>query len=148
MKKSITGLLLTFLFALHCWGSDDWGTDFAKAKTLAAKNNKPILIDFTGSDWCGWCMKLDKEVLSQKEFKEYAAKNLNLVVSDYPKSKKQSDALRKQNQKLAKDFNIEGYPTIILVDKDGKEMARTGYKAGGASEYVNHLKELLAKKAK
>ncbi|MEM9479702.1 MAG: thioredoxin family protein [Verrucomicrobiota bacterium] len=120
-----------------------WHTDFEKAKELAKSLSRPLLLDFTGSDWCGWCIKLDKEVFSEKSFKSYAAENLVLVELDFPNRKKQSVEEKKQNEALAKKYGIRGYPTILLVDANGKELARTGYQRGGADSYVDHLKELL-----
>jgi thioredoxin-related protein len=127
-------------------GDDGWLTDFEKAKKVAAETRRPILIDFTGSDWCGWCIRLDKEVFSQEAFKKYAKENLVLFQADFPRKKEQSEELEKQNRQLASDFGIRGFPTIVLVDETGKEFARTGYQRGGAEKYVEHLKDLLAKK--
>ncbi len=121
----------------------EWITDFEKAKETAKKLKRPMLVDFTGSDWCGWCIKLDKEVFSKDEFKEYAKDNLVLVELDFPNRKKQSDALKAQNKALAKKYGIRGYPTILLLDADGKELARTGYQRGGPEKYVKHLQKLL-----
>jgi protein disulfide-isomerase len=146
MRRITLSILMLICCSAIAWASEGWGTDFAKAKALSAKNNLPILIDFTGSDWCGWCIKLDKEVFSKKEFKAYAAKNLNLFMADFPNSKKQSAAEKKQNKELAEKYGIKGYPTILLVDKKGTELARTGYKAGGPEAYVKHLQDLLASK--
>lgn len=121
----------------------EWLTDYEAAKALAAESGKPILMDFTGSDWCGWCIRLKKEVFSQPAFLQYASENLVLLMLDFPSQKPQSDDLKAQNQALAEQFDIKGYPTIILADAEGNEIARTGYQRGGAEKYVEHLKELL-----
>ena len=121
-----------------------WGDDFEAAKTLAAKDKKPILLDFTGSDWCGWCIKLDKEVFSKKEFKDYAKSDLVLVTVDFPHEKYQSKKLKEQNEALGKKYGVDGYPTIVLVDAEGKVLGKTGYQEGGPVKYVEHLKGLLA----
>ena len=123
-----------------------WLTDFEAAKKVAAEKKLPILIDFSGSDWCGWCIKLDKEVFSQEAFQTYAKENLVLMMCDFPQAKPQSEEEKAQNKKLQEQFGIEGYPTVVLVDAEGKEIARTGYQKGGAEAYVTHLKELLANK--
>ena len=123
-----------------------WLTDFEEAKKQAAKENKAILMDFTGSDWCGWCVKLDKEVFSKKEFLDYAKKNLVLLEVDFPRKKKLPAETKKQNEGLAKKYKIEGFPTILLTDAKGKKFAKTGYREGGPKPYVKHLKELLEKK--
>jgi protein disulfide-isomerase len=124
----------------------EWLTDFAAAKKMALEKNIPILIDFSGSDWCGWCVKLDKEVFGEKSFKDYAAKELVLFMADYPRAKPQTEAVKAQNQELMKKFGVRGFPTILLIDAEGKELGRTGYQAGGPDKYVEHLKELLKKK--
>lgn len=124
-------------------GEVEWLTDFEKAKETAAEKNRPILADFSGSDWCGWCIKLKKEVFSKKEFKQFAEKELVLLLVDFPQNKEQSAEVKQQNQKMAQKYGVQGFPTILLLDSDGKEIERTGYKRGGAEKYVEHLKELL-----
>jgi len=126
---------------------ESWLTDFEKAKTEAATKKLPILADFSGSDWCGWCIKLDKEVFAKAEFLEYAKDNLVLLSLDFPARKPQDAALVKQNKALAAKYGIKGYPTVILLDATGKEIARTGYRAGGPETYIKHLQELLPKPA-
>ena len=120
-----------------------WLTSFDDAKKEAAARKVPILVDCSGSDWCGWCIRLDNEVFSKPAFREYAGKNLVLLLLDYPRAKPQSDEVKRQNRELAEQFGIEGYPTVILLDANGKELARTGYQRGGAEAYVEHLKKLL-----
>ena len=143
--KSLAVFAATCSLAL---AADGWGEDFEAAKAAAAKDKKPILVDFTGSDWCGWCIKLDKEVFSKKEFKDYAKDNLILLSLDFPHEKKQTSKLKKQNEALSKKFGVEGFPTVLLLDADGKKIAETGYQEGGAAKYVEHLKDLLAKAKK
>lgn len=127
-------------------GSPAWVTDFEAAKKQAAEQKRPILADFSGSDWCGWCIRLDKEVFSQKAFQDYAATNLVLFLADFPARKPQPEPLVQQNKKLAAQYGIEGYPTVLLLDATGKELARTGYQRGGAEAYVEHVKGLLKAK--
>ncbi|MBR4075578.1 MAG: thioredoxin family protein [Lentisphaeria bacterium] len=124
----------------------DWLENYAEALAAAKQLKRPVLIDFTGSDWCGWCIRLDREVFSQKAFIKYAKRDLVLLKLDFPQRKKLSEALQKQNRELAKKFGIRGFPTIVIVDAEGKEIARTGYQRGGAKNYVDHLKDLLKKK--
>ena len=127
-------------------GEAVWHTDFEAAKTQAKEEKKPIFINFTGSDWCGWCIKLEKEVFKKEEFHKYAKDNLVLVEVDFPNKKKQSDEVKAQNKKLDKDFKIEGYPTLFLLDADGKKLSGDiGYREGGPAAYVEHLKSLLKK---
>lgn len=120
-----------------------WEASFEKACQLATERKVPILADFSGSDWCGWCIALDKEVFSQDVFKEYARANVVLFLADFPRRKPQSADIKEQNRKLSERYGIEGFPTVLLLDATGKELARTGYQRGGAAPYVQHLKELL-----
>ncbi len=106
-----------------------WLTDFKKAQDEAKANNKLLLVNFTGSDWCGWCIKLDREVFSQPAFKEYASKNLVLLEVDFPRAKPQTSAEKKQNFELAERFGIEGYPTIVVLNSEGKKIGALSYDA-------------------
>lgn len=119
--------------------------NFEAAKKEASAFKQPIFAFFTGSDWCGWCKKLRGEVLDTKAFEAFAAANLVLLEVDFPHNREQSNALKKQNEALASKYQVEGFPTVCLLDADGKELARTGYEEGGAEAYVKHLKELLEK---
>jgi len=121
----------------------EWITDYKQALKLSQESSKPILVNFTGSDWCIWCKRLSKEVFTQKAFIDYATAELILLKLDFPRSIKQTDEERKQNEALAKQFSIQGFPTVVILNKDGKEIARTGYQEGGAEKYVQHLKALI-----
>lgn len=120
-----------------------WETDLEVAKKRAKDEHKEILADFTGSDWCGWCIKLKKEVFDQPEFQEYAKKHLIMLEVDFPQQKKLPAKEQEQNEKLSQEFKVEGYPTILLLKANGKEVARTGYQEGGPAKYVEHLKGLM-----
>lgn len=120
-----------------------WETDLEVARKRAKDENKKILADFTGSDWCGWCIRLKKEVFDQPEFQEYAKKNLIMLELDYPRQKQLPAELKEQNDKLAKEFKVEGYPTILLMNSRGKEIGRTGYQEGGPEKYIEHLKQVM-----
>jgi thioredoxin-related protein len=148
MNCRSSGLLAVAFLAPLCAGvlaapapaSDEaWLTDFEVAKKTAAAQKKDLLVDFTGSDWCSWCKKLDKEVFSETTFKKEAGKRFIFVSLDFPHLKKQSDAEKAQNQKLQADFGVEGFPTVFLADSEGRPYARTGYQAGGAQAYLKHL---------
>ncbi len=123
-----------------------WETDFKLAKQRAKTENKALLVDFTGSDWCGWCIKLKKEVFDEPAFQEYAKKNLIMVELDFPRSKELPAAEKEQNEKLRQEYGVNGFPTIVLLNARGREVARTGYQEGGPEKYVEHVKELLKKK--
>ena len=96
-----------------------------------------------GSDWCGWCIKLDKEVFSKEEFKKYASENVVLFLADFPSRKKQAPEVKKQNEALSRGYGVKGFPTVLLLSAEGKVLARTGYRKGGAGAYVKHLKGLV-----
>ena len=119
-----------------------WLTDLDQAKAVAAKEKKAILVDFTGSDWCGWCIRLKKEVFDQKGF-EVAAKDFVFVELDFPRGKQQDPAVKAKNESLAKQFNIQGFPTVLLLNAEGKAFAQTGYEEGGAANYLKSLAKFL-----
>ena len=111
------------------------------------KSKRDLLIDFTGSDWCSWCIKLNKEVFSQDPFKAGVKDKFVLVELDYPQNRsKLSAETLKQNEQLKKKYPVEGFPTILLTDAEGMPFTTTGYQAGGPEAYVKHLDELRAKK--
>lgn len=120
-----------------------WLENYETAIKEAKERGVPILVDFTGSDWCGWCIKLDKEVFGKKEFAEYAKKKFVLLKLDFPRGIKQTDELKKQNAELAKKYKVQGFPTIILISSDGKVIAQTGYQRGGVENYIKHLDEFI-----
>ncbi|MCA1810320.1 MAG: thioredoxin family protein [Lentisphaerae bacterium] len=121
-----------------------WLTNFEQAQKQAKEQDRPILVNFSGSDWCGWCIRLDKEVLSQTEFKNYAKDNLVLFVADFPQQKKLPEPVAKQNQALLEHYGVQGFPTLLLLNAKGDVIARTGYQTGGAQAYVEHLAGLIA----
>lgn len=138
-------VLAAAVVATGAFASEGWETDFDKAQAKAKEEGKHILIDFSGSDWCGWCVKLDKEVFSQDAFKAYAKDNLVLVLIDFPRDKsKQSEEEQKKNSELQKKFGVRGFPTVYIVSPEGKTVAKTGYQAGGPEAYVTHIKQLIA----
>ena len=128
---------------------DLWVSDFEKAKATAAAEGKDLLIDFTGSDWCSWCIKLHKEVFDLDAFKAAGPKNFVLVELDFPQNKsKLNKETQEQNAKLQTLFGIQGFPSIVLTDAQGRPYAKTGYQPGGPEKYLPHLDELRAVKAK
>ena len=117
----------------------EWQTDYSKALETAKSQNKRVLLDFTGSDWCGPCIQLKKRAFSLPEFASYAEKNLILVEIDYPQRKKLSPALVKQNEKLAKQYGIDekGFPTLVLLDPAGKIVREmSGYDGETAADII------------
>ena len=124
-----------------------WTDDYEAARKRASAEGKNLLIDFTGSDWCVWCVKLRKEVFEQPGF-EAAGDKFVLLELDYPKDKSRvTEAVALQNAALLKKYPIKAYPTILLCDAAGKPFAATGYQAGGPEKYLPHLDSLLARKS-
>ena len=132
-----------FLTAPLARAESDWLNDYKKAQQEAKASNKLLLLDFTGSDWCGWCKKFDKEILSQSQFKDYARENLVLVELDFPRAKQQSPELRKQNQELAYQYQVQGFPTIVVLDGDGQKLWQyDGYFPDGPAAFIAQLEKL------
>jgi thioredoxin-related protein len=122
-----------------------WGTNYEQGQQEAKASNKLVLLDFTGSDWCGWCKILDREIFSQPQFKEYASKNLVLVEVDFPKTKSVAPATREQNERLLMRYQVQGFPTIIVLNSEGKMVAELGYMQGGPDAFIAVLEKLRNK---
>jgi protein disulfide-isomerase len=143
MKKLILGTFVALaLISVPAAESLGWLTDLPKAQAQAKADNKLVMLDFTGSDWCGWCIKLNNEVFSQPEFVAYAKKNIVPVEVDFPNKKKLSAEQKKANDALAKKYAIKGYPTIIVLNGDGKKVGELGYMKGGPKAFIAELEKL------
>ena len=140
MKKLIILIIaICPVFALNAADSV-WLTDMPKALAQAKQEKKMVLVDFTGSDWCGWCIKFKKEVLSTPEFAEYAKKNLVLVELDFPHAKAQDDKLKAANMALKEKYGVQGFPTLLLLKNSGGEAWRqVGYMEGGPKAFIAAL---------
>lgn len=145
MKRIVIGLMACW--ALVQAGAEElqWMTDLPKAQAKAKAENKLVLMDFTGSDWCPWCIKLNKEVFSKPEFIEYAKKNLVTVEVDFPRTKTQTPEQKKANQALQEKYKIEGYPTVVVLNSEGKKVGELGYQPGGPKPFVEELDKLKKK---
>jgi len=146
MKRLVFALFAMILTSYPAVSAQDkaWETDFTLASAKAEKGNKYILLNFSGSDWCVWCNKLDSEVFNKPEFKEYARNNLVCVILDFPVTKPQSMDLKKQNAALAGKYKVSGYPTVVILNSKGDMINSTGYLAGGPKKYVEHLKTIIS----
>lgn len=122
----------------------EWETNYEEAFVRAKKEGKMVLINFTGSDWCGWCRRLDSEVFRQQAFKKYADENLVLLKLDYPRRTPQPKEVKIRNQQIAREFGVRGFPTILLMKANQQVILRTGYQRGGAEYYVAHLKQAVS----
>ena len=147
--KQISALFVFFILLFtscnNGQSSDNlsWNGNLEKAIEQAKEENKAVLVNFTGSDWCIWCKRLSAEVFQQKEFETYAKDNLVLVMLDFPKNIEQTQETKSYNNMLAQKYGIQGFPTILLFNNQGKMVAQTGYQPGGASNYVKHIQSYL-----
>lgn len=137
-------------------GDDEvWQTNFEAAKAKAKAEHKMLLVEFSGSDWCPWCKKLNADVFDKESFKTEVRKGFVLVNLDYPNQNHQAAELKRQNSELQKQYKVDVYPTIFVMDANGQPVARTFYHAGGPDDYMKDLtgfvkthKEILALKKK
>ena len=129
-----------------------WYTDMNQAIAISQKEKKPMMLFFTGSDWCGWCIRLQNEVFKKDEFTKWAKENVVLVDIDFPKKNTQTDAIKQQNNQLQQTFAVQGYPTVFFVtaDKDGKvnlpPLGKSGYMAGGPDKWIEGANAMIQKK--
>ena len=136
--KKLAGVLFAAAILCRAGAAElNWLTDVDKAKAQAKADKKLVMLDFTGSDWCGWCIKLNKEVFSQPEFAKYAKDNLVLVEVDFPHEKRQTEEVKKANQALLEKYKVEGFPTIIVLNANGEKV--------GEAEYMDNPKAFIAK---
>tara|TARA_R110002096_G_scaffold14981_5_gene52864 strand:+ start:1853 stop:2707 length:855 start_codon:yes stop_codon:yes gene_type:complete len=137
MQRSVFAVCATLGLLIPSVAQEgSWLTDFEVAKATAKKEGKPILADFTGSDWCGWCIRLKEEVFSKEEFQKWAKKNVVLLELDFPRKTEISDELKKQNRGLAKKYGVRGYPTVLFLDAEGEVLGKSGYLKGGPGPWI------------
>ncbi|HQX03064.1 MAG TPA: thioredoxin family protein [Flavobacterium sp.] len=151
MKKII--LYFVFFWSLQTLSAQElkWQTDINKAIELSTKSKKPLMLFFTGSDWCGWCIKLQKEVFQKPEFVEWSKKVI-LVELDFPKKTQLEASLKQQNDQLQQIFQVQGFPTIWFVSpqKNGtqinlQQLGKTGYVAGGPEKWLEAVNQFMPK---
>jgi thioredoxin-related protein len=155
MKKIVflTFILLSSL-SLQAQEELTWHTDLTKATDISIKENKPLFLFFTGSDWCGWCIRLQNEVFKTPEFISWAKKNVVLVELDFPKRKEQAEGIKIQNAQLQQQLQVRGYPTVWFVSASKTAEAKvnlnalgnTGYVAGGPQVWIDVANQIISKK--
>jgi thioredoxin-related protein len=131
-----------------------WHTDMSKAADISIKENKPMFLFFTGSDWCGWCIRLQKEVFKTPEFIKWAKENVVLVELDFPRKNEQTDAVKMQNAQLQQQLQVRGYPTVWFVSAAKTAEAKvnltalgsTGYVAGGPKVWIDGANQIIQNK--
>ena len=147
----LAAAILVLSIPARAAGGAGWRTDFRKAVALATRLHRPLLLVFTGSDWCDRCRSLKEEVFDTPEFDAWARKTVVLVEADFPKSVRQKASLRKQNRKLAdrfRDLLQDGYPTVLLLDPTGtKVLGEIGYREGGPIPWVEEANRLMTMEA-
>lgn len=131
------------VIAVGAQASEGWLTNWQEAVKKAKASNKIILVNFTGSDWCQPCKRLHKEVFDTKEFKEWAKKNVILMVADFPENIKQSKQLVNQNEALSKRYGVIGFPDIRFIDHKGRQVARGAYLPGGPKAWTKKAQEVI-----
>tara|TARA_Y100001970_G_C13963654_1_gene714470 strand:- start:131 stop:607 length:477 start_codon:yes stop_codon:yes gene_type:complete len=154
MKKILTLILISIAMVSLAQKQTSvdlkWYTNMEEAIVESEKNKKPLFLFFTGSDWCGWCIKLQKEVFFKPEFKKWAKENVVLVELDFPKRKTIDENLKKQNRKLAQMLGVRGYPTIWFVNPIREEnkinlekLGTQGYVRGGPKAWISEAERQL-----
>jgi thioredoxin-related protein len=154
MKKYFFILVFFGMFQVASSQELTWHTDINKAIEIANKEDLPLFLFFTGSDWCGWCIRLQNEVFKKPEFATWAIKNVVLVELDYPRKTKLEESLQAQNNEMQKIFNVTGYPTVWFVSAaktaDAKvnlnALGSSGYVAGGPKVWIDGANQIIQKK--
>ncbi|WP_297797135.1 thioredoxin family protein [uncultured Eudoraea sp.] len=139
--KIRTFFLVLFIGSATIW-AQEWQTDFNYAKELAKSGDKPIILVFQGSDWCAPCIKLEQQIWSSEEFKNYSSDHFVLLLADFPRKKQNKLSVEQQekNKDLAETYNQNGYfPLVVVLDKDGRVLGQTGYKKITVKEYIGLL---------
>ena len=146
MKKLLPLLLLVLLFAisLPSCRTFSWRTDLPAAAAEARSSQRLLLLNFSGSDWCGWCQRLDTEVFSTSAFQDYAAENLVCVLADFPRRTSLAPALQARNERLLRHFGVEGFPTLLLFSPAGELIGRLGYQPGGPPAMIQAIEQARA----
>lgn len=155
MKK----IIIVALFVLSSWSTQaqeglTWHTDLSKATDISIKENKSLFLFFTGSDWCGWCIRLQKEVFKTPEFIKWAKDNVVLVELDFPRKNNQSEEVKMQNVQLQQQLQVRGYPTVWFVSATKTAEAKinlnalgsSGYVAGGPKVWIDGANQIIQKK--
>ena len=155
MKKILVIAFLTLTsMSMQAQEELTWHTDMSKATDISIKENKPMFLFFTGSDWCGWCIRLQKEVFKTPEFIKWAKDNVVLVELDFPRKNNQTDAVKLQNAQLQQQLQVNGYPTVWFISAAKTAEAKinlnalgsSGYVAGGPKVWIDGANQIIQKK--
>jgi len=144
--RRISCFLIVFSFVTTVARGSEWQTDYEQALATAKAAKKCVLLNFTGSDWCGPCIQMERTAFSKPAFLDYAKQNLVLVAVDYPRLKELPEKVTKQNERLMHQYSIGGFPTVILLNPDGKILGQLGGYAGeGPAEIIAWVVKLCGK---
>ncbi len=145
MKKILLIVSLLFI-SLTSLQAQEWQTDFNTAKEIASEEDRPIVLVFQGSDWCAPCIKLDREIWSTDEFKNYSKEHFVMLQADFPRKKSNAlaDSQQQKNNQLAEKYNKQGYfPFVVVLDKEGNVLGEAGYEKTTPSAYIEKLKAFV-----
>ncbi|MDR0993718.1 MAG: thioredoxin family protein [Verrucomicrobiota bacterium] len=123
----------------------EWRTHVSNALVEAKAKDRPLLLFFTGSDWCGWCQLLNKEVFDTEAFEDYANSSLVSVMLDFPQKTRLPAEQVEQNERLAKRYEVRGFPTIHLFSPDGEWIGQLGYQPGGPEAFIKSINQEQAR---
>ena len=136
-------LTIGVLLATATTHAASWLTDLNAGRAQAQREGKFVLINFTGSDWCPWCIRLRQEVFTQPEFESFASRNLVLVEIDFPKRTPQAAAVQKANASLVTQYKVDGFPSLVFLNPQGQVVHRGGYEPGGAKPFVQEMTKVI-----
>lgn len=148
MRRFSCLLVATLFVTTLARGAAEWQTDYEQAMAAAKETRKCVLLEFTGSDWCPPCIEMKKVVFSQAAFLNYARKNLILVEIDFPSRKTLSEGITKQNERLKRQYGIDGkgFPTVVLLSPEGKILGELqGYGGEGPAEIIAWVEKFCTK---
>ena len=139
--RSLSVLAVAFSLSASAFAKSGWVEDFEKGLAKAKAENKLALVDFTGSDWCIWCKRLDEEIFSKAKFKDYVKDKYVLVEVDFPQVKRLPEKKQKEHEALGEKYKVQGFPTVLVLNPDGNEVGRLGYVEGGPEAFIAELEK-------
>lgn len=141
-------LLTATIFSLNVYAANEsqieWLTDYTQALEVAKKEHKPVILLFTGSDWCTWCKKLEREVLQQNEFASMCANEFIFVKVDFPHNPRLPSEVEREHRGLKNRYGVRGLPKMVMLNEKQEQIAYVGYRRGGPKAFAEHLLETLA----
>ena len=145
LRAAALSVVGAIALATPALAGEGWIADYDEAVKLAKAEKKDLFVDFTGSDWCIWCKRLDAEIFSKTEFKDYVKDKYQLVEVDFPQTKPLPKKKAEAHDALAQKYKVEGFPTVLVLDGDGKVLGRLGYVEGGPKAFIAELEKVLKK---